>query len=531
MTPSRRDVLAQLSALVALPLMDWPAERSEAADDPLDGTIAAYQLGRKRGAWNAEETTRRALERCRTTGARLHAIDALSATAIAEAHAADARRRTGRLRGALDGVPVFAKSIYDMKGLPTTASSAEWARRFPELLQRDAIEIARLRAAGAIVLGKTAADDFAYRGNGTSSHTGQVLNPYDASGTRTPGGSSAGSAACVATGMAFAALGTDDGGSNRIPAQFTGVVGMKPTFGLVPRTGVIPTWPYLDTHGPLARTVADAALLLAVIGGADTFDPLARTDRWNGAPLVALRDDALAGVRLGIIESHAPRAQMTPHALAMWDRAVSDLRAAGATVESFEPSATRVNFRDLFAASARTRGDVAVDANAPGPTANALLQYFAGRTPDPRAAIRRGYAAFRAFYDVLPATYDECVPLFDQPMSNDAAGRSFARSRADVVGALAASMRAAAVTALVYPTMPFDAPRAADKWPDVRTPLGYGNWLGLPEVSVPAGYDTDGMPALNLSITGLPGTDARVLALAHAYERQSRRFVAPPTPR
>ncbi len=518
MTPSRRDVLAQLSTLLALPLLDWSAVVS----DPLDGTIAAYQLGRRRRAWSAVEVTRHALERCRTIGARLHAIDALSATAIADARAADARLRSGRTRGALDGVPVFAKSIYDMRGLPTTGSSAEWARLFPDLLQRDAIEIARLRAAGAIVLGKTAADDFAYRGNGTSSHTGQVLNPHDPSGTRTPGGSSAGSAVAVATGMAFAALGTDDGGSNRIPAQFTGVVGMKPTFGLVPRSGVIPTWPYLDTHGPLARTVADAALLLAVIAGADASDPLALSGRWTAAPLGALRDDALQGVRLGLVESHAPRAQMTEEALAAWDRAVASLRTAGATVESFEPSATRVNYRDLFAASARARGDVAVDANSPAPTANALLRYFAGRAHDPREAIRRGYPAFRAFYDVLPATYEECVPLFDQPISNDPAGRSFARSRTDVVAALAESMRAARVTALVYPTMPFNAPRAVDKWPDVRTPLGYGNWLGLPEVSVPAGRGADGMPAMNISITGLPGDDARVLALAHAYEVHAR---------
>src|SRR5205085_8968236 len=124
---------------------------------------------------------------------------------------------------------------------PTTASNAEWARLFPEPVRRDAIEVVRLRAAGAIVLGKTAADDFAYHGNGTSSHTGQVRNPHDPSGTRTPGGSSAGSAVAVADGLAFVGLGTDDGGSNRIPAQFTGVVGMEPTFVLVPRTGVIPT--------------------------------------------------------------------------------------------------------------------------------------------------------------------------------------------------------------------------------------------------------------------------------------------------
>ncbi|AHG89796.1 Amidase [Gemmatirosa kalamazoonensis] len=524
MSPTRREALAQLAALVALPATRLAAM----ASDPLDGTVADYHAGRRRGAWTAAEVTARALERCRRDGATFRAIDALADTALDEARAADARRRGGRTRGPLDGVPVFAKAIYDVAGMPTTGSSAEWARLFPEIVTRDALEVARLRAAGAVVLGKTAADDFAYHGNGTSSHTGQVLNPHDATGTRTPGGSSAGSAVAVATGMAFAALGTDDGGSNRIPAQFTGVVGMKPTFGLVPRTGVIPTWPYLDTHGPLARSVADAALLLAAIAGADPSDPLARAEAWNPAPLAHLRDDALAGARLGIVDAHVPRAQMTAEAVAMWDRALADLRAAGAVVDSFEPAVTRIDYRDAFAESARRRGDVAPDSRSPAPTANALLRYFAGRTDDARAAVRRGYAAYRAFYDVLPATFEACEPLLDRPIAEDPAGVSFARSRAAVVASLAASMRAAGVAAMVYPTMPFNAPRAVDPWPDVRTALGYGNWLGLPEVSVPAGLGADGMPALNLSVVGLPGDDARVLAFAHAYERQSRRFAAPP---
>src|SRR5689334_24960634 len=119
--------------------------------------------------------------------------------------------------------------------------------------------------------------------------------------------------------MAFAALGTDDGGSNRIPAVCVGIVGMKPTFGLVPRTGVIPTWPYLDTHGPLARSVADAALLLDAIAGGDPSDPLALRGRWNGASVTMLRDDALTGVRLGLVEAHVPRTQMTAEAVAVWD--------------------------------------------------------------------------------------------------------------------------------------------------------------------------------------------------------------------
>src|SRR4051812_44406860 len=316
MSPTRREALAQLAGLAALPLVRWPV----IAADPLDGTIAEFQEGRRRGAWTSVEVTTRALERCRTDGAKWRAIDALADTALDAARAADERLRAGRPRGALDGVPVFAKAIYDVDGLPTTGSSAEWARLFPELVSRDALEVARLRAAGAVILGKTAADDFAYRGNGTSSHTGQVLNPHDPSGTRTPGGSSAGSAVAVCAGMAFAALGTDDGGSNRIPAQFTGVVGMKPTFGLVPRTGVIPTWPYLDTHGPLARSVADAALYLAAIAGADSSDPLALVAE---RPTYALRDDALRGMRLGIVDAHVPRAQMTPEAVAAWDRAVA----------------------------------------------------------------------------------------------------------------------------------------------------------------------------------------------------------------
>jgi aspartyl-tRNA(Asn)/glutamyl-tRNA(Gln) amidotransferase subunit A len=274
--------------------------------------------------------------------------------------------------------------------------------------------------------------------------------------------------------------------------------------------------------------VADAALLLAAIAGPDRSDPLARTGTFDGAPLAALRDDALTGVRVGLVDAHVPRAQMTSDALAVWDRAVGDLRAAGATVEPFAPAVTLATFRSAFATSAGRRGDIVGDPRAPAPTANALYHYFAGRTKDPRAAVRAGYPAYRAFYDVLPETFEQCEPLLAEPMTQDQAGRSFARSRAEVVAALAETMRAAGIAAMVYPTMPFNAPRTVDDWPDIRTTLGYGNWLGLPEVSVPAGMGADGMPALNLSVVGLPGEDARVLALAHAYERQSRRFVAPP---
>ncbi|HEY7236763.1 MAG TPA: amidase family protein, partial [Gemmatimonadaceae bacterium] len=160
MSPTRREALIQLAAIAALPSA-LPRLRLRVSD-PLDGTIADYQAGRRRGDWTAVEVTTRALDRCHAEGQRWHAVDAFNASALGDARAADARLRAGQSRGPLDGVPVFAKAIYDMDGLPTTGSSAEWARLFPELVRRDALEVVRMRAAGAIVLGKTAADDFAY---------------------------------------------------------------------------------------------------------------------------------------------------------------------------------------------------------------------------------------------------------------------------------------------------------------------------------------------------------------------------------
>lgn len=547
MSPTRREALAQLSALLAVPLVRWP----ELTADPLSGTIAVYQAGRMRGEYTAVEITTRAIELTHARNATLHAVDQWASSALDEARASDRRlaKDGPGLHGPLDGVPLFAKSIYDMRGLPTTASNAEWARLFPMAVSRDALEVERLRAVGAVIVGKTVADDFAYEGTGASTLSGQVRNPHDPTGLRTPGGSSAGSAVVVACGMAFAALGTDDGGSNRIPAQFTGVVGIKPTFGLVPRTGVIPTWPYLDTHGALARSVADAALMLDAIAGPDASDGLALTAAHTRGAFADLKADALVGARLGLVEAHVPRSQMTAESLAVFDRAIADCRAAGAVVEVFEPSVTRVNFREQFADRATARGDVAPNAKAPAPTANALLRYFIGQhgganrdtlrevqrevqrdaqrdvSIAARRDIERGLAAYQKSYDVLPKDWPTMATLIDQPYERDAAGLSFARSRAEVVAQLSQSFRTQRIDVMVYPTMPFGAFLAGGPWPDVRTALGYGNWLGLPEVSVPAGYAADGMPAGNLSFVGLPGSDRRVLALAHAYEQQSRRFV------
>jgi aspartyl-tRNA(Asn)/glutamyl-tRNA(Gln) amidotransferase subunit A len=221
---------------------------------------------------------------------------------------------------------------------------------------------------------------------------------------------------------------------------------------------------------------------------------------------------------------------MTAESQSVFDGAVADLKSAGAIVDLFAPTVTRANVRSLFADVAKARGDVAINHNSPAATANALFRYFATHGGDARRDIERGLSAYQAFYDVLPKEWEEMSKLITQPYESDPPSVSFARSRAAVAARLAHEFRAQRIDAMIYPPMPFPAPRAVDPWPDIRTTLGYGNWLGLPEVSVPTGLGSDGMPAGNISFVGLPGSDAQLLGLAHSYERRSRRFVAPPSP-
>src|SRR5262249_8739231 len=246
-------------------------------------------------------------------------------------------------------------------------------------------------------------------------------------------------------------------------------------------------------------TVADAALLLDAIAGPDASDGLALVAPWSRGALTALRDDALGNARLGLVEAHVPRAQMSAESLSVFDRAVADLTAAGAIVEPCAPTVTRATVRNLFAEAATARGDVKPDPNSPAATANALFRYFETHGGDARQDVERGLAPYRAFYDVLPKDWDAMSKLIVQRYESDPAGVSFARSRAAVIAQLAETFRAQRLDAMIYPTMPFPAPRAVDPWPDIRTALGYGNWLGLPEVSVPTGLGSDGMPAGNIS--------------------------------
>src|SRR5436309_423795 len=213
------------------------------------------------------ELTREMLDRIGRLNPSLGAYYTIFADqALAEASSAESEMAGGRWRGPLHGVPIAFKDLYELG--PTTAGSKLLAGH---VARREADLVARARADGAVILGKLATHEFGLAAATLADHFPPARNPWDPD--RTPGGSSTGAGTALAAGMAFGAFGTDTGGSVRLPAAFCGVVGYKPTFGLLSRSGVIPLSPSLDHTGPLARTVADAAALAESVRGYDPADP------------------------------------------------------------------------------------------------------------------------------------------------------------------------------------------------------------------------------------------------------------------
>jgi len=265
-------------------------------------------------ALTSEAVTERCLERITEQNRTLNAfVSVLDDDAVAQAKKADQEIAAGRYRGPLHGIPISLKDIIDLRNAPTTAASRV---RDGHVARRDATVVGRLREAGAIFIGKTNLHEFALGTTNEDSAYGPVLHPLDS--TRSPGGSSGGSAASVLAGMAYASIGTDTGGSIRIPSSACGLVGLKATIGELPTDGIVPLSETLDHVGPMCLSVEDTALLYGVLRGISNPEPLASRD--------------VRGMRFGI-----PRAYfldlLDAQVAARFDEACERLRTAGAILD------------------------------------------------------------------------------------------------------------------------------------------------------------------------------------------------------
>jgi aspartyl-tRNA(Asn)/glutamyl-tRNA(Gln) amidotransferase subunit A len=292
------------------------------------------------------------LDRITAQDQRLHAyIDVYAGEARLAAEAADKAIRSGHAIGPLHGVPIALKDLIDLEGRITTGGSAAWReRRSPGT----ATLARKLIAAGMIVLGKTHTVEFAMGGWGTNHHMGTPWNPWDAAVARTPGGSSSGSGVAVASAMAPWAIGTDTGGSVRLPAAWCGLSGLKTTVGRVSCHGILPLAPSLDTPGPMARSVEDAALLFSVMQGADPLDRLTLSAPPPADPFPALRR-GVKGLRLARMPA-VERDGGDPEMLAAYDGALQALARMGAEIVDV---ALPIAFADATAVTGRIIGSEA----------------------------------------------------------------------------------------------------------------------------------------------------------------------------
>jgi len=413
-------------------------------------------------------------------------ITVTGAEAMAQARAAQEEIAAGRYRGPLHGIPVSLKDLIDTQGIRTTCGSRILADRIPV---EDATVAARLREAGAVLLGKTALHEFAYGVTTNNPHFGPTRNPWHLD--RIPGGSSGGSGAAVASGLGPVSLGTDTGGSIRIPAALCGVVGLKPTYGRVSRHGVFPLAWTLDHVGPLTRTVEDAALVLQAIAGPDEKDP--STLGYPAPDLGAGLRRPVAGMRVGILADEFHR-QVSGDVAERFQAALEVLAGLGIRLEEVQfprPSEARTAALAVILAEAASVHERWL---------NERPQDYGTETLD---LLRRGQLLSAVQY--LRAQKVRALMLRE-------------------VGDLLTSR-----TALVLPTVPVVAPAIGQRALTVGGQSGevrgaltqlvrLVNFVGLPAVSVPCGFGEDGLP-VGLQVVGRPMDESSVLALALAFER------------
>lgn len=442
------------------------------------------------------ELTQAAIARVERLNSEMHVlITVMKEQALEDARQAERAVARGHITP-LQGIPVSIKDLYDTRGIKTTAGAKIFANRVP---QDDATAVKKLREGGAVNIGKTNMHEFAFGVTTVNPHYGTAKNPWN--NDRITGGSSGGSASAVALGMGLGSLGSDTGGSVRIPAALCGIVGLKPTYGRISLHGVIPLSWSMDHPGPLGRTVEDVAVLLGAIAGHDPKDPCSRNVE------VRRYTDALTGdikdVRIGIPKTYFYE-RLAPEV----DKAV---RAALKNIE-------RAGARMVEVSLPKIAVHRAVWLHIASPEAYSYhethLRKHAGQYGrDVRGRLEAGRMLLSVDYVRAQRTRaimkEECKRIFDT------------------------------VDVVITPTVPIAAPRIDD----LHVPWDSGaetaaaslsrftrffNIVGLPAISIPCGFTTDGLP-VGMQIAGKPFDESTVLRVAHAYEQDAGWFERRPT--
>jgi Asp-tRNA(Asn)/Glu-tRNA(Gln) amidotransferase A subunit family amidase len=494
-----------------------------------EATIDDVQSAYLRGELTAREVVTAYLARIAAydkDGPYINSIINLNPRALAEADQLDAElRSTGKLHGPLHGIPVLVKDCIDAAGMPMTSGFQGWKNYYPP---SDAPLVAKIRAAGGIILGKASLSEFTFGGgdNINSVLPGFARNPYNTA--YATGGSSGGTGASIAANFAMVGIGTDTGGSVRMPSAHNALVGLRPTVGLVSRIGITPNSSVRDTAGPMARTVTDLARLLDTIAGIDPEDTATLRAKGHIALTytAALKKDALKGARLGVLRQVFTPQITDQRILANFARTLNELKAAGAeivdpiTVPEIDhlPRAPQTAARlkdDLDKWAARHPG-------VPYPSAKALAD---SKLAHPLHQARLEAAAAAGPVDTDPETI--------KGLEIENAYRA----------AFTRVMDAQNIDAVVFPTWAQLPVINGDRNTQVMTEnpdpksgvtgLGssltfVGSTLQWPALSVPNGYAGQGLP-LGLQILGRAWDESKIIGFAYAYEQATHYRRPPPT--
>jgi len=473
----------------------------------MEATIAELQQWMTEGKTTSKALVQAYLARIEAydaRGPRLNAILTINPNAVKEAETLDQERALKGPRGPLHGIPIIVKDNYDTADMPTSAGSPALAGFIPP---EDSFQVKKLRAAGAVILAKANMHELASGIITVSAFGGQTRNPYDPD--RNPGGSSGGTGAAIAASFAAVGMGSDTCGSIRIPASHNNLVGLRPTKGLSSIAGIVPLSTTQDVGGPLARTMADLAIVLDATIGEDPADPATKLAPGQTRPKfgAALDANALKGARLGKLTALFGDAPEDEEVARVVRAALDEMKKLGATVVDVAIPNLAELLRDSSLIDFEFKGDLAA--------------YLAARSAAPVRSLdeilQKGL-----YHSALEAAFKR---------RNSAKGRDSAEyqaalaKRRETLQAVLKAMDEQKLDALVYPTIRRKAFRIGEPQTDMNCRLSAST--GFPALSVPAGFTDDGLP-VGVEIFGRQFADARVVAIGYAFEKASPHREPPP---